>query len=104
MFKKLFSNFANDLVRKLPVATKKFGIKYVENYYNNMFNSNPKRLTFQTIQTKYISTFLENCNINNAVGIDNLFGRFLKDGANILTIPITQIRNISIKFPYFLKN
>ena len=49
-----------------------------------MFNWNPKRLTFQIIQTKYISDFLKNCDINKAAKINNLSGRFLKDGADIL--------------------
>ena len=70
MFKKFFSNLANDLVQKLRAAVKKFGnIKSVEDYYNSMFNFNPKRLTFQTIQTKYISDLLKNCDISKAAGI-----------------------------------
>ena len=56
-----------------------------------MFDSNPERVTFQTIQTKYISNLLQNCDINKAVGIDNLSGRFLKDGADILTMPTMHI-------------
>ena len=58
MFKELFSNLANDLVQKLPVAANKFGNKSVEDYYNDMFNFHPKKLTFQTIQTRYISDLL----------------------------------------------
>ena len=50
-----------------------------------MFNLNPKRLTFLTIQTKYISNLPKNWDINKAVGIDNLSGRFLKDGTDIFT-------------------
>ena len=45
-----------------------------------MFNSNPKKLTIQTIQTRYISDLLKNFDIN-----DDLSGRFLRDGADILT-------------------
>ena len=44
VFKKLFSNLANDLVQKLPAAAKKFGNKSVD-YYNDKFNLNPKKLT-----------------------------------------------------------
>ena len=60
MFKKLFSDLANDLVQKPPVAANKFGNKSVEDYYNDMFNLYPKKLTFQTIQTRYISDLLKN--------------------------------------------
>ena len=103
MFKKLFSNLANDSVQKLPTAPSKFGNKSVEDYYD-MFNFYPKKLTFQTIQTKCISDLLKNCDTNKATGIDNLSGRFLKDGADILTIPITQLSNLSIKFSHFPKD
>ena len=104
MLKKLFSNLANDLVQKLPTAPNKFSSKSVEDYYNDMFNIYPKKLTFQTIQTKCISDLLKNWNTNKAVGIDNLSGRFLKDGADILSIPINQLCNLSIKFSHFPKD
>ena len=104
MFKKLFSNLANDLVQKLPTAPNKFSNKSVEDYYNDMLNFYPTKLTFQTIQTKCISDLLKNCDTNKAAGIDNLSGRFLKDGADILTIPITQLCNLSIKLSHFPKD
>ena len=104
MFKKLFSNLANDLVQQLPAAGNKFGNISVEDYYNDMFNLYPKKLTFQTIQIRYISDLLKNCDINKAARIDYLSGRFLKDGADILTMPITQICNLSIKFSHFPKD
>ena len=69
-----------------------------------MFNLNPNKLTFQTIQARYTSDLIKNCDINKAAGIDNLSGRHLKDSADILTIPITQIYNLSINFSHFLKD
>ena len=69
-----------------------------------MFNLNPKKIHFQTIQSRYISDLLKNCDINRATGIDELSGRFLKDGADILTMPINQICNLSIKFSHFPKD
>ena len=53
---------------------------------------NHSKLTFPTIQTKLILNLLKNCGLIKAVGIDNLPGRFLKDGASVLAIPMTQIR------------
>ena len=103
-FKKLFSNLANDLVQKLPAAATKFGNKSVEDYHNHMFNLYPKKLTFKTIQTRYISDILKNCDANKAAGIDYLSDRFLKDGAYLLTIPITQICNLCIIFSHFPKD
>ena len=42
VFKKLFSSLANDLVQKLPAVAKEFGNNAVGDYYNDMFNLNPK--------------------------------------------------------------
>ena len=69
-----------------------------------MFNLNPKKYHFQTIQTRYIPDLLKNSDINKAAIIDGLSGRFLKDGADILTTPISQICNLSINFSHFSKN
>ena len=101
MSKKLFSNLANDLVQKLPAAANKSGNKSVEDYY--MFKLYSKILSFQPIQTRYISDLLKNCDTNKAAKTDDLSDRFLKDGADILTIPITQIGNLFIKFFHFPK-
>ena len=38
---------------------------------------------------------------NKATGVDNLAGRFLKDGSNTLCAPIAKICNLSIKFASF---
>jgi len=40
---------------------------------------------------------LNDINTTKAAGIDNLSGRFLKDGSKILSVPIAQICNLSIK-------
>ena len=44
---------------------------------------------------------LKNIDICKAAGIDNLPGRFLKDGAIILAKLVTEIRNLFIKSRIF---
>ena len=44
---------------------------------------------------------LKNIDISKAAGVDNLPGRFLKDGAVILAKPVTKICNLSIKTNIF---
>ena len=46
--------------------------------------------------------FLQDLDQNKAVGLDNLSGKFLKDGATVLAKPISQICNVSIKYSIFL--
>ena len=44
---------------------------------------------------------LKDLNPSKAAGIDNLSGKFLKDGADILARPISQLCNLSIKLDSF---
>ena len=44
---------------------------------------------------------LERINPNKSVGIDNLGGRFLRDGAKVLGKSITELFNLSIEMSIF---
>ena len=44
---------------------------------------------------------LKDMNIGKAAGIDNLSGKFLKEGTNILAKPISELCNLSIKYSLF---
>ena len=88
----------------IAAASNKFDIEAVKDYYNDMFELCHNKLNFQTVQPNTISNLLKSCNVNKAAGIDNVSGRFLKDGADVLGIPITQICNLSIKLSHFLKD
>ena len=55
-----------------------------------------------TVSKNTILNILNNINVTKTAGLDNLSGRFLKDGAEILDKPITDLCNLSIasrKFP-----
>ena len=104
LFKNLYSNLANDLVHKLPAASKKIDIEAVKDYYNDMFELSHNKLNFQTVQPNTISNLLKSCNVNKAAGIDNVFGRFLEDSVDVLGISITQICNLSVKLSDFPKD
>ena len=71
------------------MPAKKFDIKAVKNYYNDIFELSHHKLNFQTVQSNTISNLLKACNVNKAARIDDVSGRFLKDGASVLPIPIT---------------
>ena len=62
------------------------------------------RFTFQTIESSSVLKLLKNIEVNKAAGMDNISRRFLKDGADILAIPVTQICNLSIKLSHFPNN
>ena len=76
IFKKHFANLASDLLKKLLDPTGKFGIPSVGQYYKEI-NFHEKNLNLKINILKEFKT-------SKATGVDNVVGRFLKDGSNIL--------------------
>ena len=62
-----------------------------------------KDLNFQLLETfsEKILSILKGLNPSKAAGIDNLSGKFLKDGAHVLARRISQLCNISVKLNCF---
>ena len=56
-----------------------------------------KHFAFHQTTCDKVTKLLEEINPSKAVGIDNLSGRFLKDGASTLATPMTALCNLSIK-------
>ena len=99
-FCSFFSNLAGNLLKKLPTPPKKFGLDSVKLYYQNRKFDN-LNLTLNPATQETVLKLLQNINTSKAAGLDKLAGKFLKDGASILVIPITQICNLSIKLSVF---
>ena len=84
---------------KLCVKTTKtseyfnFGIQSLNNYYKNC--NVKERLLFAKIESDRVLK-IKNFDESKAPDIDNLSGIFLKDGASLITTPITQLCNLSI--------
>ena len=103
VFQKFYSNLASNLVNKLPATVNKFGLHSLEVYYKNVLWLEENKFIFHTIESNSVLKLLKNGEVNKAAGIDNISGQFLKDGANILATPVTQIcnLNLSIKLSHF---
>ena len=68
---------------------------YVRNYYINIdLPDGPFR--FSHVNEKQTVDILEKFDTNKAAGIDGISGIFLKDGAKILSKPLTDLINLSI--------
>ena len=100
IFKTFYENLASGLVEKLPEATDKFGKNKVKEYYKSL-NLDGKIFEFHQTTCDKVTKLLEEINPSKAVGIDNLSGRFLKDGANTLETPMTAFCNLSTKLSKF---
>ena len=87
------------MLQKLPPSPNKYGIDSVKIVYK-ILNITTKFQLKKT--TEYIALkLLKNIDIFKVAGVDNLPGRFLKDGAVILGKPVTEICNLSIKSNIF---
>ena len=84
------------MIEKLPTGPNKFDINSVREFYKPL-NLEENPFHFTKVSENTISSFLKELKTNKAAGIDNLPGRFLKDGSEVLATPIAQICNLSIK-------
>mgnify|MGYP001792126289 FL=1 len=100
IFKDYFSELAGKLLSKLPISQNVFGISSTANYYKELLDSTNK-FEFSKVTVAAVAEILKNVEPSKAPGIDSLSGKFLKDGANVLAVPITQICNLSIKLSSF---
>ena len=88
-FKNFYSKLASDVINNI------FGGISVKKYYSAMnIHSN----SFKSINAKCeeIYKILTNIDSNKAYGIDEISGRFLKDGVELLTEPLCKIINLSL--------
>ena len=85
----------------MPPASSIFGLSSVCQYYNKTLKVPNTRFKFTFVSEDSVLKILKNIDENKAAGIDNLSGKFLKDGATILAKPIFQICNLSIKYSIF---
>ena len=85
---------------KLPSAPMKFGMNTVEAYYRNRISPS-KVFSFSSTNETNILHLLNNINPSKAAGLDNIAGKFLKEGSTVLAMPLTQICNLSITLSAF---
>ena len=89
------------MLNKLPPPSKKFGITSVRKYYQAILDRLPFKFKFSYVTEDLVFKLLNDMNPDKAAGIDNLSGKFLKDGASILAKPISKICNLSKKYSIF---
>ena len=89
IFKDFYSNLADDLLKKLPSPTNKFGIEAVKKYYKNM-NLEGESFSFRPTNHADILKLLEDVKTSKSAGIDNLAGKFLKEGASVFKTSLQE--------------
>ena len=103
-FKNFYSKLPSELVEKLPTAKNIFSENSVKKYYSAM-NIPSNSFKFRNAKREEIYKILINIDPNKTCGIDEIPGRSLKDGAELLTEPLCEIINLSLisKFPLMCK-
>ena len=94
VFKDFFSNLAESFLAKLPDPSNKYHLESVFFYYSGLAISEVFHI--KSTSEEKVFKIMEKIEISKAAGIDTLSGRFLKDGAEILSKPISEICNLSI--------
>ena len=82
----------------------RFGINSVRQYYEKILKYPKSKFKFNFVSEETVLKHLQDLDENKAAGLDNLSGKFLKDGATVLAKPISQICNLSIKYSIFLSD
>ena len=95
VFKNYYSTLAENLLKKLPTPPNIYTFNSVVQYYRHFIQTDAFHLTY----TKEIDieNILRGTKVCKAAGINDLSGRFLKDGSRVLSKPISKVRNLSIK-------
>ena len=103
-FNNSYSKLASDLVEKLPTVKNIFRGNSVRKYYSTM-NIASNSFKFRDTKREEVYKMLINIDPNKAYGVDEIPGRFFKDGAELLTEPLCKIINLSLssKFPLMCK-
>ena len=93
----LSRNIENIFINRLFPNTKPItiGVEYKPPNQTRFLEQIIAEFTFHSIESSSVLKLLKNVEVNKAAGMDNISGRFLKDGADILAIPVTQICNLS---------
>ena len=95
VFKNYYSTLADNLLKKLPTPPNRYTFNSVIQYYRHFIQTDAFHLTYITDMD--IEKILRSRNIC----IDNFSGRFLKDGSRVLSKPVSELCNLSIKLGSF---
>ena len=97
IFKKYYSTLADNLLKKASTPPNKYTFISVTQYYSHFIQADAFHLRYAID----IERILRSTNVCKAAGIDDLSGRFLKDGSRVLSKPISKLCNFSVKLGSF---
>ena len=94
---------AKEPLNKLPNPPCKFGAESIKRYYKHLNLAKQKFILHHATEENVLKR-LEGIDPTKAAGLDNLAGKFLKDGAPIFAKPVLELCNLSISLSVFPEN
>ena len=100
-FKRFYSKLADGLQEKLPKGPTNFTSQTTKNFYAknscNVFND----FEFSNVSEEDFKKILLSLDTSKAAGMDQIPAKLLRDGAEVLALPLRKIINLSIKLSTF---
>ena len=100
-FKRFYSELAGGLQEKLPRAPNKFTSQTTKNYYAKTSCNVSNDFEFSNVSEEDVEKILLSLDSSKTAGMDQIPAKFLKDGAEVLALPLGNIINLSIKLSTF---
>ena len=100
-FKSFYSELAGALQEKLPRATNKFTSRTTKNYYVKTSCNVCNDFEFSNVSEEHVKKILLSLDASKATGMDQIPAKFLRDGAEVLALPLRNIINLLIKLSTF---
>ena len=99
LFKHFYANLADGLLKLLPKPKNIFGAASVTKFYREKLQG--KSFSLRSVEEDAVCKILSDLKVSKAPGFDNIASVFLRDGSTVLSKPITQLTNLSIKLSSF---
>ena len=96
-FKRFYSELAVGLQKKLPRAPNKFTSQTTKSYYPKTLCSKSNDFEFSNVSEEDVKKILLSLDTSKAAAMEQIPPKFLKDGAEVLALPLGNITNLSIK-------
>ena len=100
-FKRFYSKLTVGPQEKLPRAPNKFSSQTTKNYYAKTSCNVSNDFEFSSVSEEDVKKILLSLDTSKAAGIDQIPVKFLRDGAEVLALPLGNIINLSIKLSTF---
>ena len=100
-FKRFYSELAGGLQQKLQRAPNWFASQENKNYYAKTSCNVSNIFEFSNVSEEDIKKILISLDTSKVTGMDQIPAKFLRDGAELLTFPLRNLINLSIKLSTF---